>query len=419
MIKWIAGKPDSNDLNNINKHLKCLNKYGTETIKRIDHVTAVLQKLTNELSNNQQIIQTQIDDLQSHMSKLENDIRNDLLLQINYFQTTNLLQLLQSIERTITLIWKNVINLEIFTAENIQDIYQYLILNYQSDRIIPINNEIYSILKFSNIVVAQTKDFLIFLIKTPILSLTTGTLYQIYPIPNPHQIVLVPPTKYYITMENQHYGWTETNCPTIMNLSICTNTYVNRRCNLTAINTCITTKVVNKWSHVFRLPQEELLLDTSIPTNVIEDCNGQLSNQQLIGTYAIFSNCRIIINNVLFDQIKLYTSKSINNVSLFTSISDYEVKFHNYHLHDYSAFRKELVKSQETSFVVHTVTQSTHLSITFLLCILIVVLCFIVYHYRTYLHQIAKRRVIKLPKSQLPPDSDLELHPRLDEAVQS
>lgn len=399
-FKWIAGTPDANDLHNLNQNINALIKGGTGTINKINYISATLQSLTTKLSENQKIVQKEILELQDHLTKLDTINNYNFLLELLYHQTNSMLQMLQLIERNIAFAWRDIVNLEMFTANEIQNIYSYLVENYRLDQIISIDHP-YSILEISTAKIAQAKDLLIFLVKIPILSLSNGTLYQIYPIPNKHKILVVPPTPFYISMNDHLHGWLPSLCPSIANMSICKREFQITNCNLENVSTCTTSFVKNQWSSIFKLPHQELLLDTSTSIDVIEDCNGQISKTRLKGTYAIFSSCRVIINEILYDQVRKYMTKRIETPELLIS-SENTVNFSAHHLVNYEQLRTDLTEVLETPVLLHSITQTTHFVITFVLITFISVLIIITYRHRTKLTLIAKRKVIKIPMDQLP-----------------
>lgn len=392
IIKWIAGTPDANDVVTIQNNIKAVAQGSNAAIQQVNKVTAVLQTLTDKLSENQNILQKELSDLENHIFKLENEIQDTTLFQIDHFQTSNLLQFLQMLERTISFAWKNNPNLEMFSVNTIRSIHQYLSQNYDKTQIIPVDEHIYTLLEFSKNIVAQIDGMLIFLTKVPILSKTTGTLSEIIPIPNNNNIILVPNGRYYLKMENQH-GWLDQPCPTAMNTSICTTT--RDGCDISKRTRCITARVVNPWSNIVQFDTSEVLLDSSTPIDVIEDCDGHITRKTLTGTNSLKSECRLIINEILYDNANNYLEQNIPSVINYTFTPKFNVHLKQYHLHDYSLLQKELEEIHTPPLLLHNTSQLIHVSISVFLLILIIIVIILLYKYRLYIDRIRRRPVIK------------------------
>lgn len=169
------------------------------------------------------------------------------------------------------------------------DIQKHLETIYDARQLIPTTNiHLYEILKLSKISAIGTDQTIIFFLQGPILKSVLVNYTRVYPLPNYQHIFIIPPKKYSLRFE-QSIRWTDEDCKNIAETIL----YTVSECTLENVSTCPTIEINNDYKITMVLQNNQVLMVTKRPQEVIEDCHGHLVRIFIQGI--ISSMCRVII----------------------------------------------------------------------------------------------------------------------------
>lgn len=390
VIKFISGNPDANDLKIINDNLMHLNQTQKVAINKINELTSLANHITSRLAKETEILNSNIFSTKDFLQNLQNQQDFRLMLENEVYQSDRFLNKLLMIERTITLSWHDIPNLEIITTNEIKDIYLYLSKTYSPKQVIPYDSiHPFRLLKGTRMKTIGSKDTITFLLQIPILKPYSGTYSKFYPIPNNQDILIIPPKSYVIQM-NQAELWTDEDCAMVNNFSLCLKQPTLENCSTTSINQCNTAKAVNNFKIIHLIRSNQILAVSKEPIQVVEDCHGILQSQSVQGRTLLDSPCSIIIGTSRYEKTTpIYEIKLPNMTSTPTSydqVIDLKLKHFTY--------TKDL-QIEAIKVKPFEVSQWLHYSATsvFSSCLLILFLLLCCYH-RRILELLCKPRTI-------------------------
>ena len=119
IIKFITGNLDDTDLQVINNNLDKLFENQKATISKINEVTSLANHITNRITDQTDLLNKNVEATTRLIQKIENRTEIILLIQNEVYQSENLLNTLQIIERTLSLSMYQFSNLEIITRDEI------------------------------------------------------------------------------------------------------------------------------------------------------------------------------------------------------------------------------------------------------------------------------------------------------------
>lgn len=102
--------------------------------------TSFANHITERYSKDLETIQTNLNSSLSALANLENRLNDELQIQYNLHTARKVLSILQSIQRTITLAFKEVTNLEIISSPELMEITNHLKLIYKPDELLELDN---------------------------------------------------------------------------------------------------------------------------------------------------------------------------------------------------------------------------------------------------------------------------------------
>lgn len=204
----------------------------------------------------------------------------------------------------------------------------YLTQNYLKGQLLSVNDKhLFKSLQFSKLHLMAVNDTITFLLKIPILSSESYNYSKIYPIPNEKSQIIIPPASYHLELMSMEEFWIDEDCPVIEERIVCSTKIKTDKCNLKDLQHCVVA-VVNKMYQVHAiLHNNELLLSTNYPIEIIENFDDYLERKILNGTNIIRSNCKIIFDKTVIynkflnfsinaPQVEIQTLKEIGNVKL-------------------------------------------------------------------------------------------------------
>lgn len=373
IIKFVAGNPDSDDLENINQNIQKLYNNQKTEIERINGITAFANHVTQRMTEDAKILNSNFRTLRDFTLELKNV--SDIQAMINYelHQCLLLSHSLSVIERTISLALRDIPNLELVSIGELLDMHRYLKSIYSSDQLLSYQNHPFRLLESAKITVLGIEDTVTFLLKTPILKPFTYNYSQVYPIPNGQNIIIMPPSKFLLQQEDAEF-WTNEECPTTNNVTLCSIPPKQDLCTTRNPTACQTVQVNDDYNIVKVLNNKQLLILFGQPTPVTEDCDGLLTRQTLQGCFIADSRCRIIIGNSIYSpNVPSFVIKPPNVTAIILPPTR-EVKLHLQHLNSPQTLEEEarLVKlSLEPVTFIHYGTTLILVSLLFgLSCLL-------------------------------------------------
>lgn len=191
------------------------------------------------------------------------------------FATNELLEYTKLIERTISLSFSNIINLELFKISEIIAIYKHLLSLYQKEELLMFDySHPFSLFKFFKINVLLHETALVCILHIPILNPTRFSYSRVYPLPNAYKKTILPPAKYHL----QHLAsekWTEEQCDDSTTQYICKSATLSEKCLLSNLTLCNSISVTNDYEIVQELSNHQILVITNHDLDVLEDCENE------------------------------------------------------------------------------------------------------------------------------------------------
>ena len=120
---------------------------------------------------------------------------------------------------------------------------------------------------------------LAFLLKIPILKPFVANYSTIYPLPNNNDLIILPPKKHLIRLQNAEL-WTNEDCREIGMVNICLQQPVEELCSIRNFEKCTIAKVTNGYEITYVLKNKQLLFVSKSSKKIIEDCQGILTTHE-------------------------------------------------------------------------------------------------------------------------------------------
>lgn len=383
VIKLIAGNPDSDDLNEINSNLQNLFNNQSKIIQKINKFTSFANHLTDRYYQDQKEIFLSLNQTASIVNKLNQNIDIRTLIELDINLGKDLLSTLHMLERTISLAFNDITNLEIITYDELRSIFVHLSEMYEPNELLIIDDlHPFRITEFSKFHVVLINEQVVFMLKIPILAPFSYNYTKIYPIPNDQNIVLIPPARFNL-YRNGEEAWTEEECSTISSQIICKKTPQRASCSLQDIVKCQQARVLENFKLYKQLSNNEVLVSSNVNLEIIENCKNRLNRIKINGNNVIESTCNVIIENEVFEKTNLNFTIKIPNITLHTlQPSKLAIQLKLNHLKDFDKLRKEiniLQNENQLSPVIHFV----HQSVTIFICIIIIIIIVLVIKFRS------------------------------------
>lgn len=185
IIKFISGNLDQDDLDNLQKQLNSLRQSNSKEIKHINKLisfsNSIAQKFyieMNHVNYNMKVIKGILQQEDFKINLLEH--LQYVLLCVNKFD-----KIIRVLQDTISLSFKEMTNVKMFSQKDITNIVKHLQLIYPTKTIIH-NDQYHQFenLKLSKTQVLMMNEEMIVILFVPITNGKTYTLYRVSPIPN-------------------------------------------------------------------------------------------------------------------------------------------------------------------------------------------------------------------------------------------
>lgn len=418
-VKFVTGNLDEDDLTNINENLDKLYKNQKSEFEKINKLITFANHLSQRYANDMHTLTRNLETSKAYLLKVkdESDTRTMLTHQIYY--SNELKRKLLLLERCISLAWREIPDLELFTHNELSKIVNYLHSNYDSDQLLPLKNQhLYEIIKLSKIYVFGTDKAITFLLKIPIIKPFSGRYSQVYPIPNNQNIIIIPPKKFIIEADEIEY-WTNENCQNATTVAICYQQPIQDVCSLRMPRACLTTKSKNNYNIVQMLRNHQLLTLFKENQLIIEDCHGHLKQKYLKGINIVHSQCKIIINKNTYDYTAPLYQIEMTNITTESLVYNKEINLASRHLANPEDLLKEAEDLQDSPLHLNLLTHAFHYGITGFMTFSILVILIVGIKFRKRLQDLfcKPRRIIRV--ENVGKHQEVVDIPNLDEDVQT
>lgn len=404
-IKFITGNLDENDLQNINENLDRLYQNQNSELKQINKITSFANHLTRRYSDDLRTLSQSINETQLLLQNSQKSEEIKLLIENEIYQSLNLLNLLQMLERTISLSWSTTPNLELFNVKDLLEIHDYLGNIYRLSQLLPFDQiHLYKILEKAKLFVIGTNKAITFLLKFPILKPFAANYYRIYPVPNHQDVAIVPPRRYLLEFSNSSY-WTDEDCAVFVNIILCQQQPTTEKCLLPDVRLCTTIKITNNYKVSHSLKNHQLMVLFKEAEEVIEDCQGELNRKWIAGANLLSSSCKIIIGTSVFYNVTPIFEIQPPNLVEETLQFTRGMKLHPRHLEDPTDLIEESEDLQEKPLHLQPLVHIVHYSISLFVILCLITIMILAIKYRSRIMELLckPRKVIRIkwaPKSQ-------------------
>lgn len=359
-IKFIAGNPDNDDLETINKNIKVLFENQNSEMVKINKFITFANNISQRIADDHKILNQNLmrnENILNSVTKRE-DIELAVLREMLHCRTLTTTAL--EIERTITLALANIANLEILTFSELMSLHEYLSKNYDIAQLIPYDNSHpFELLGSTRVSVALINELLTLYLEIPILKPFNISYSQVYPVPNPNNLIIAPPAKFILRGQNTSF-WTNEKCRTTSKTTICVNPPTPDPCDLTIPHQCKIVQVSNSYQIVTPLKNRQILALSKVPLEVIENCHELLHKTTVVGNTLLTSPCQIIIGKSTFSQTTPLANIPLPVYQPLDLEPTETIKFTFHHLSDPAKIMEDATALNDNPFQL----QNIHLATT-------------------------------------------------------
>lgn len=381
-IKFITGNLDDDDLKMINDNLEKLHNNQNSGIDKINQLTSFANHLSQRYSEDVKLINKNLQLTQDYIKNVSETENIRLVLQNEIYQSETLLNTLLMFERTISFSLNQIPNLELIRVDELLNIHKFLEKTYNSVQLLAFDRlHLFKLLQATKLFVIGSDQALTFLIKVPILKPYVANYSQIYPTPNNQSIVIIPPKKYVININNEDH-WTDETCQQINEISLCLRQPLQETCTLQDLRQCPAAKISNQYDITHVLNNKQLLVLFKNPKEVTEDCHGILTKQSVVGVHILSSTCRLIIDTSIYDKTMPTFEIQINNQEDVSLNFKQEVELQLRHLKTPEDLLKEAQRLDEQPVYLYPISQILHFSVSTSMMLTIIILSILLIRYR-------------------------------------
>lgn len=427
MIRYVTGNLDQNDLKEINSNLHSLFQNQGNIIKQMDKFTSFANHVTERYSKDMLIIQENINTSLSAFSTLNSKVENLILIQYNIHLANRLLNIIHDIQRTISLAFNEITNMEIMTTEELREIISHLNIIYKKDELLNLDSvHLFKILEFSKYKIFSIHNIITCILYIPILNSSPYNYQKIYPIPNFQHKILFPPQRHRLQGANGEY-WTQEDCPSFGNQTLCQSPLETNKCSLEHLHKCNFMLATNNYKIIKRLNNNKILISTKQPLHVTEICNSIIKREEVVNNVLLSSKnkyCRIIIDKMSYENTFSNHTYYLPKISQTDFTATKSIRLQQQHLEDPISLKEE-AEELKKSIDLHPLVHITHLSTTFLILLIFIIIPLILYLCRNKLQEILGKLLpntqaeitddsINIPLQQIAPHGTYNLNQNVD-----
>lgn len=400
-IKFITGNPDNDDLKNINQNLQILFANQQSTLAKVNTFTSLANHLTQKYVTNLNSLAQGINETRKTLGRILEMSEIHIIIQAQLYQALDLIETLKILERTISLSWNNIPNLEIINLSELVSIQQHLEGIYHSQQLFQLDSvHPFKILEFSQLISVGTEQTITFILKIPILEPLTAQYSRIYPIPNKNNIILIPPGRYVLTTNGSQL-WTNEECKAIESTMLCKNKLLlTHQCSLLNMDHCNFAQIYNSYQMSQELKNHEILLILNTELEILEDCHNRPTRHQIRNTSIISSECRLIIQDRTFERSTPIFEIPIPKISNTTLSATFNLKFRPVHL-QLENLQAELRTIETAPVHLQPLVHVVHGISTIVIIIFVIILILAIIKFRTRLSDLLlkPRKIVLVRKS--------------------
>lgn len=382
VIKYITGNPDDQDLIKISENLESLYNSQGKIIKQINSQTSFANLITNRYSKDLKAIHESLNSSFTAINNISSSLDTETMVQYYNLVSLRLINTLQIIERTISLAFSEITNLELFSHEELMEIINHLKLVYRKTELLELDYvHAFKLLEFSKFRIVSAKDTITCILYIPILKSSLFRYTKIYPIPDLQSKVLIPPYKYHLQGTTEEF-WTDERCKQIEKQAVCVEKPRVHKCAIKNLKNCTIAIANNNYELYTQLNNGKILVSCKISSRVIEECSNNIENFEFANSALISSkdNCKIVIGEKTFERsYSNFTFKSPLEIGNYNAESTINLQLK--HLEDLPNLKEE-ANILENEFYINPALQATHIFLTILIIIscIIGITCFVFKH---------------------------------------
>lgn len=407
IVKFITGNPDDNDLQAINENIKELHENQNSGITKINQLTSFANHVTKRFNEQIETINQNLAKTQLYFNRQLNIESYRIILQDEIFQAEKLLHTLFLLERSISLALNDIPNLEIISMREFREMQDYLKTIYGPQQLLPIDQDhLFKLLEGTKFSIFGINQTITFMLKVPIVKPFLSKISKIYPIPNNHSVLIIPPKKNLISTPTGEF-WTDEECKTLSSTILCLTPPTPEKCSLSVLNSCTTAKATNDFEIIHPLNNNEILTIFKNQKEIVEDCHGLVSHHFVQGANLISSPCFVRIGKTTFYNSTPTYEICTPDIANFPVDFNQTVDFKYKHLVSPTDLQQDVDSLQANILEPHSILQH---SISFTTLLLITVLIILLVCYRKRLNELLcqPRTVIHVRASDHPLDEGVQ-----------
>lgn len=339
--------------------------------------TTFAERLTNKFEQEMQAISAFQNDSLQLIHKLVDNVQ---LLETISLQLINIDKLEKQVNillRTINLARLDTPNIELFTLQDLKILENYLFTQYSTNMVLQLDkNHLFKVLDNSRITLLLKNSVIVIILKIPILQSTTFSLYKVYPVPNQNDIIIIPPTHFYLK-DSTKEKWSE-KCK-VETFYLCSSNLINK-CSLNNVTSCTTALVTD--FDATTIMEHGILTLFKTPTKVIEQCiHDDVTTTTVKGLNVLTSNCNVIVNSQLITNTFVNFSlpnEIIQNLNKPTKVLSLKAS----HLKDFKLINNDLKNIKEPILLDHIAVKYSHIGTTCIIFVIIIIICIVAFIYR-------------------------------------
>lgn len=402
-IKFIAGNPDDDDLQILNSNIETLFQNQKESIQKINSVVSLAHLLTKKFQDEQYRINRALNATRGYINAMTNEIDNRALIQSYFIHIRNLKDFLEMLERTISLAWQSVPNLEMFQLSELLSMQKYLLQYYKKDQLFHFDSiHPFKIIKFAKTVLSIKEGTLTIILKVPILENTPFLYKQIFPLPNKNRIILVPPKQYLLDGDDNKI-WTSEVCEAVDEEIVCFNRPMKSDpCDLRNLQNCTLASLTSPYKTARLLRNNQVLIGTTTNLDVTEDCGNNIIKSVIKSNCLIYSKCRVLIDNQIFVTKQLLFKLNLPNITTEGLDAKYNLKPIQLDL-QFEDLKNQLEEIKETPLHLHPIAHVVQSSIVLVSILVIIILIIFVICFKDRIRHLffCKNLVLRVPRQAL------------------
>lgn len=381
-VRFITGNLDQNDLREISTNLNSLYSNQEIITKQVNKFTSFANHITNRYETDLKKIRENLNVSIKAVNDINQKLEIRMSMQYQIFLAEKLLEIMQMIQRTISLAYNNMANLEIMSKQELIIMIEHLKVIYKKEELIELNNlHPFKLIEFAKLKVVSTGNIMTCILYFPILKPNPYEYKRIYPMPDPNGQILLPPAKFHLLGLGGEL-WTNENCIHISPQTICFKDPHKDNCSLHQPKTCKFAKAINDYQLTRQLENGKILVITKQPQKVMEACKDKIEQEEVVANVLLMStsrrDCKIMVNGNTFSNAYShfnYTPMKMYQYDLKMETTN-QVSLNEEHMDDFEKLKEEATELEPIKNL-HQGIHVAHFSVTAILTLLMIIVVMI------------------------------------------